>query len=456
MVQKLKKISKLRKNFFIKTFGCQMNEYDSNRISDLVKQIGYKKTENLDETDCYILNTCHIREKATEKVYHDIGRLKKKYRNKKKPIVLITGCVAQAENEEMLKREKYIDAVIGPQSYQNIPNILNRIFKKKSYLNFTDFDVIEKFDKLNVLKNSDSKVSAFITVQEGCDKFCNFCVVPYTRGSEYSRSINEILDEAKILISNGAKEIVLLGQNVNAYKYKSGDKNFYLSDLIRQLDNISELKRIRYTTSHPNDMTDDLIDCYKNVKKLVTFIHLPAQSGSNKILSRMNRKYSKEKYLLIVEKLKKVCPQIEFSSDFIIGYPGETKKDFDETIDLIKKVGFINSYSFIYSKRPGTPATNLDSISQETQKKRLTILQNLLTKIQKSNNEKNLGKIKEVLVENKLKNQNKYFGRTLECTPVFFDANSNDVGKIIDVEIKDLNNHSLFGAKKNLEKETAA
>ena len=433
-----------------------MNEYDSNRISDLVKQIGYKKTENLDETDCYILNTCHIREKATEKVYHDIGRLKKKYRNKKKPIVLITGCVAQAENEEMLKREKYIDAVIGPQSYQNIPNILNRIFKKKSYLNFTDFDVIEKFDKLNVLKNSDSKVSAFITVQEGCDKFCNFCVVPYTRGSEYSRSINEILDEAKILISNGAKEIVLLGQNVNAYKYKSGDKNFYLSDLIRQLDNISELKRIRYTTSHPNDMTDDLIDCYKNVKKLVTFIHLPAQSGSNKILSRMNRKYSKEKYLLIVEKLKKVCPQIEFSSDFIIGYPGETKKDFDETIDLIKKVGFINSYSFIYSKRPGTPATNLDSISQETQKKRLTILQNLLTKIQKSNNEKNLGKIKEVLVENKLKNQNKYFGRTLECTPVFFDANSNDVGKIIDVEIKDLNNHSLFGAKKNLEKETAA
>ena len=433
-----------------------MNQYDSNRISDLVRKIGYHKTEDINETDCYILNTCHIREKATEKVYHDIGRLKKKYRNKKKPIVLITGCVAQAENEVMLTREKYIDAVVGPQSYQNIPKILNNILRKKSSVNFTDFDVIEKFDKLNVIENSDSKVSAFITIQEGCDKFCNFCVVPYTRGSEFSRSINEILNEAHILISNGAKEIVLLGQNVNAYKYKSDKKNFHLSDLIRELNKITELKRIRYTTSHPNDMTDDLIDCYKDIKKLATFIHLPAQSGSNKILEKMNRKYSREKYLLIIDKLKKVCPEIEFSSDFIVGYPGETNRDFDETIDLIKKVEFINSFSFIYSPRPGTPATSLDPVSEQIQKKRLVILQKLLAEIQKSKNEKNLGKFKEVLVENKLKNQTKYFGRTLESTPVIIDTDSSDIGKIIDVEIKDFNNHSLFGIKKGLKKETAA
>ena len=273
-----------------------MNEYDSNRISHLIEKIGYKKTEILENTDCYILNTCHIREKATEKVYHDIGRLKKIYRNKKKPIVLVTGCVAQAENDEMLKRETYIDAVVGPQSYQNIPKILTQLNKKSMRLNFTDFDVIEKFDKLNILENFNSKISSFITIQEGCDKFCNFCVVPYTRGTEYSRSPNEIIEEAKKLILNGAKEIILLGQNVNAYNYKFEKKNFKLSNLIRELSEIEGLKRIRYTTSHPNDMSDDLIDCYKDVKKLMPFLHLPAQSGSNKILEKMNRKYTRENY----------------------------------------------------------------------------------------------------------------------------------------------------------------
>jgi len=433
-----------------------MNEYDSNRISDLVKQAGYKKTENLENTDCYILNTCHIREKATERVYHDIGRLKKKYKNKKKPIVLVTGCVAQAENDEMLKREKYIDAVIGPQSYQNIPKILLEFDKKKIGLNFTDFDVIEKFDKLNTLENCDSKISSFITIQEGCDKFCNFCVVPYTRGSEYSRSVKEIIDEAKKLILNGVKEIVLLGQNVNAYNYKSQNKNFKLSNLISEMDKIKGLKRIRYTTSHPNDMTDDLIDCYKHTTKLMPFLHLPAQSGSNKILEKMNRKYTKEKYLSIVKKMKKVSPNIEFSSDFIVGYPGESEKDFEDTIDLIKKVNFINSFSFIYNKRPGTPAWNLESVDKEIQKKRLIILQSLLEEIQKKKNKKNVGKFKEVLVENRLKNQSKFFGRTFELTPVIFDANEQDVGKIIDVEIKDCNQNSLFGSKRSSEKEVAA
>ena len=433
-----------------------MNEYDSNRISDLVKQIGYKKTEVIEDTDCYILNTCHIREKATEKVYHDIGRLKKKYRNKKKPIVLITGCVAQAENDEMLRREKYIDAVIGPQSYQNIPKILLEISNKNSVSNFTDFDVIEKFDKLNSVKNTDSKISAFITIQEGCDKFCSFCVVPYTRGNEYSRSFKEIINEANELVLNGVKEIVLLGQNVNAYNYNLSDQNFKLSNLIRELNQIKELKRIRYTTSHPNDMTDDLIDCYKDVEKLVTFLHLPAQSGSNKILEKMNRKYTKEKYLSIVEKMRKISPEIEFSSDFIVGYPGETEKDFNDTIELIKKVNFVNSYSFIYSARPGTPASYLEPVYKEIQKKRLIKLQSILDEVQRIKNKNSIGKFKEVLVENRLKNQSKFFGRTLDLTPVIFDATKHDIGKIIEVQIKDFNKHSLFGSKRNSEKETAA
>ena len=433
-----------------------MNEYDSNRISDLVKEVGYKKTENLENTDCYILNTCHIREKATEKVYHDIGRLKKKYRNKKKPIVLVTGCVAQAENDEMLKRENYIDAVVGPQSYQKIPEILLKLNKKKVGLNFTEFDVIEKFDKLKTLENFDSKISSFITIQEGCDKFCKFCVVPYTRGAEYSRSLKEIIDEAKKLILNGVKEIVLLGQNVNAYNYRSGNENFKLSHLIRQLNKIKGLKRIRYTTSHPNDMTDDLIDCYKDVTKLMPFLHLPAQSGSNRVLEKMNRKYTKEKYLSIVKKMKEISPNIQFSSDFIVGYPGESEKDFDDTIDLIKKVNFVNSFSFIYNKRPGTPASSLKSVDKEVQKKRLIILQNLLEEIQRKKNKENVGKFKEVLVENRLKNQSKFFGRTFELTPVVFDADECDIGKIIDVKIKDCNQNSLFGSKRSLDKEVAA
>ncbi len=433
-----------------------MNEYDSNRISDLVKNIGYEKTENLENTDCYILNTCHIREKATEKVYHDIGRLKKIYRFKKKPIVLVTGCVAQAENEEMIKREKFIDAVIGPQSYQNIPKILTDLNQKKKVLNFTDFDVIEKFDKLNNIKNNNNKVSSYITIQEGCDKFCNFCVVPYTRGAEYSRSIEEIIIETKKLVANGSKEITLLGQNVNAFNFRSENKNFRLSHLIRELNKIKDLKRIRYTTSHPNDMTEDLINCYKDVKKLMPFLHLPIQSGSNKVLKNMNRKYTKEKYLSIVEKIRKNSPNIEFSSDFIIGYPGESDKDFNDTIDLIKKVKFINSFSFIYNKRPGTPAANLACIDIEIQKRRLIVLQDLLKEIQEEKNKKNIGKIKEVLVENRLKNQDKFFGRTCELTPVVFDAKEQDVGKIADVEIINSTHNSLYGLKAIPRKEVAA
>ena len=434
-----------------------MNEYDSQRISSLAEKVGYNKTDNINNIDCYVLNTCHIREKATEKVYHDIGRLKKKYRNKKKPIVLVTGCVAQAENNEMLKREPYIDAVVGPQSYHNVPKILSKLYERKEKLNFTDFDVVEKFDELNKVKNLDSKVSSSITIQEGCDKFCNFCVVPYTRGPEYSRSPDEITKEAKDLILNGTKEITLLGQNVNAYSYNKKEKVFKFSNLIMSLEKLKELKRIRYTTSHPKDMTDDLIDCYKNVKKLMPFLHLPVQSGSNKILKSMNRKHSREEYLSIIHNLKRVRPNIKFSSDFIVGYPGETEKDFYDTILLVKEVNFINSFSFIYNPRPGTPASNLEEVNRETQMKRLTELQNLLAGIQIESNKNEIGKLTEVLIENKMKNQTKYFGRNENLTPVVINnASEKDVGKIISVRIKDCNRNTLLGVKENMEREVAA
>ena len=344
-----------------------MNEYDSNRISDFTKKINYTLTNNLSEADCYILNTCHIREKATDKVYHDIGRLKKEFRNKLKPIVLVAGCVAQAEGDILLKKEKYIDAVIGPQSYHQINDTILRLEKKSKPINFTEFDVIEKFDSLNSLKNSDNKISAFLTIQEGCDKFCKFCVVPYTRGAEFSRSLKELISEANQLVENGAKEIILLGQNVNAYNFEKKR----LSDLISEISKIKDLKRIRYTTSHPTDFTDDLVEVHKNCEKLMPLIHLPVQSGSNKILKEMNRKHSIEEYLKVIEKVKKVKPNIEFSSDFIIGYPGETYDDFKKTIELMKNVKFINCYSFIYSARPGTPAYNLSQINHDDAKKRL-------------------------------------------------------------------------------------
>ena len=434
-----------------------MNEYDSNRIADIVKSKDYVLTEDVKNIDCYVLNTCHIREKATEKVYHDIGRLKKNYKNKKKPIVLITGCVAQAENEEMLKREPYIDAVVGPQSYHELPKILSELKNSRKKINLTDFDVIQKFDKLNTIKNSNSNVSSFITIQEGCDKFCNFCVVPYTRGAEHSRSAKEIINEAKNLVSNGVKEITLLGQNVNAYNYSAPEGKIKLSNLISQLKDLKDLKRIRYTTSHPKDMTKDLIDCHKKVKKLMPCLHLPVQSGSNKILKSMNRKHTREEYLSIIQNLVKARPDINFSSDFIVGYPGETEKDFNDTLSLVKEVNFINSFSFIYNPRPGTPASHLKEIDKETQKKRLTILQNLLEDIQIKENKKKVGKLKEVLIENKMKNQSKYFGRIDDSTPVVIsNANSKDVGKIVFVRIKNYNKNILFGLKENLESGVAA
>ena len=418
-----------------------MNEYDSNRILDLTKKINYVSTKNLEEADCYILNTCHIREKATDKVYHDIGRIKKEFRNKKKPIVLIAGCVAQAEGEVLLKKEKYIDAVIGPQSYHEINNMILNLENNEKSINFTEFDVIKKFDIIKQIKNSDSKVSSFLTIQEGCDKFCKFCVVPYTRGAEFSRSINELVEEAKQLVDNGIKEITLLGQNVNAFNYE-GKK---LSDLILKISKIKELKRIRYTTSHPRDFTDDLIQIHKDCEKLMPLIHLPVQSGSNKILENMNRKHTIEEYLEIIEKLKKVRPDVELSSDFIIGYPGETQYDFEKTVELIKKIKFINLYSFIFSARPGTPAFNLKKVEKELAKERLTTFQNISKKIKTNYRQKLLAKTLPVLFENKTKDGNRYFGRDEHFNSVIVDSNDNLTGKTINIKITKLNQNTLFG-----------
>ena len=422
-----------------------MNEYDSNRILDLVKPIGYSTTKDASEADCYILNTCHIREKATDKVYHDVGRLKKEFRNKKKPMLLVIGCVAQAENEEMLKREKYIDGVVGPQSYHLIPEIIKKIENKKNKINRTEFDVVEKFDSLNLIKNSNSKISSFLTIQEGCDKFCHFCVVPYTRGPEFSRSFNEVIDEAKQLIENGSKEITLLGQNVNAYEYRDKTKTIHLSDLIFELNKFKELKRIRYMTSHPKDVTKDLIEAHQSCEKLMPVLHLPVQSGSSKILNAMNRKHNISYYYEIIEKLKKAKPGIRFSSDFIIGYPGETDGDFNQTLELIKKVEFINSYSFIYSSRPGTPASNLENVDATTAKKRLIKLQAILEGNNFNYKKKFLSKSIEVLFENKLKKQNKYFGRDEFLNSVVVESTQDLTGKILNISINNFNHNCLFG-----------
>ncbi len=426
---------------FIKTFGCQMNEYDSNRIYDVVKEIGFKKTEILSEATCYLLNTCHIRDKAKEKVYHEIGRLKKNFRLKQKPIVIVAGCVAQAENEEMLKREPYIDFVIGPQAYHKLNNKIQEYLKKQKRLDETEFDAISKFSFLKNIKNSSKKVSSFLTIQEGCDKFCHFCVVPYTRGPEFSRSFNEIVKEAKILVDNGVREIILLGQNVNAYE----NKNFRLSDLIFEIEKIPKISRIRYTTSHPKDMTDDLINLYKVSKKLMPLVHLPVQSGSDKILKLMNRKHLISDYLKVYERLKEINSEIEFSSDFIVGYPGESENDFNDTLNLVEKIKFINSFSFIFSPRPGTVASKLETIDREISLKRLEKIQQKLFNHQINKNKSLEKRVIDVLVENKTKESSKFFGRSEHMTPVIFDGNNDEVGKIVKVQIIKSNQNTLFG-----------
>jgi tRNA-2-methylthio-N6-dimethylallyladenosine synthase len=420
-----------------------MNEYDSNRIYDSVKKIGYEKTENYEEANCYLLNTCHIRDKAKEKVYHEIGRVKKIFRSKKKPLVIIAGCVAQAENQEMLKREPYIDLVIGPQAYHKINDTILNYKEKKKKLEETEFDAISKFKYFNKIKNDSGKISSFLTIQEGCDKFCHFCVVPYTRGPEYSRPFKQILDEVKYLADTGTQEIILLGQNVNAYN----NEKYRLSNLIFEIEKFPEIKRIRYTTSHPKDMSDDLIEVYKSSKKLMPLVHLPVQSGSNKVLDLMNRKHTISDYYKIFDQLKEINPSIQFSSDFIIGYPGEEDEDFKATFELIKKIKFINSYSFIFSPRPGTVAADLNLIDKKISMERLEKIQSQLYDNQMHMNKSLEHKTINVLVENLTEDKTGVFGRSEYMTSVIFDGKKEDIGKIVPVKINKSNRSTLFGEK---------
>jgi tRNA-2-methylthio-N6-dimethylallyladenosine synthase len=433
----------MKQKIFIKTFGCQMNEYDSNRIYDSVKKIGYEKTENYEDANCYLLNTCHIRDKAKEKVYHEIGRVKKIFRSKTKPLVIIAGCVAQAENQEMLKRESYIDLVIGPQAYHKINDTILNYIEKNKKTEETEFDAISKFQYFNKIKNNSGEISSFLTIQEGCDKFCHFCVVPYTRGPEYSRPFNQILDEAKYLTDSGTQEIILLGQNVNAYK----DKKYRLSDLILEIEKLAGIKRIRYTTSHPKDMTDDLIEVYKYSKKLMPLVHLPVQSGSNKILNLMNRKHTINEYYEIYDRLKEINSDIQFSSDFIIGYPGEEEDDFNSTFELIQKIKFINSYSFIFSPRPGTVAADLKLIDKKVSMERLEKVQSELYVNQMQMNKSLEDKTINVLVENLTDDKSQVFGRSEYMTSVIFNGKKDDIGKIVPVKINRSNRSTLFGEK---------
>ena len=424
-----------------------MNFYDSEKMSDLLMKHGYVATDIQEDADLIIVNTCHIREKASEKLFSDLGRIKK-IKDKKRLTVAVTGCVAQAEGEQISVRAPFVDLISGPQSYHRLPEMLRKISNGKSISPLLEFMPNEKFDNLEFGKNRKGP-TAFISIQEGCDKFCTFCVVPYTRGAEFSRSISEIIDEVSNLTDHGVCEVTLLGQNVNTYSYSKNGKEHRISDLIKKLDQYSELKRIRYTTSHPRDMTDDLIDCYSSSKKLMPFVHLPIQSGSNKILHLMNRKHKVEDYLKVYEKLININNDIKFSSDFIIGYPGETENDFNDTLKLLDKVNFINSFSFIFSPRPGTTASNYELIDNEICKERLIIIQKKLFNNQIQINKSMEKQSIEVLVENKLENQKKYFGRNKYLSSVIFDGSEDIIGKLVEVKIENSNQNSLFGKLDN-------
>ena len=417
-----------KKRIFVKSYGCQMNVYDSNRIKNLFEPKGYSETDDLTKADLIVLNTCHIREKAVEKVYSDIGRIKKIKKNKHK--LVIAGCVAQAEGKEIKKRASSVDYIVGPQSYHKLPSMIEN---NNSFIN-DDFLQNEKYKKL--LFKSSNTISEFVSIQEGCDKFCSFCVVPYTRGSEFSRSVNEIKEEIKKYIDNGIKEIILLGQNVNAYHDDSqSGKHADLAYLINKISEFDNIERIRYVTSHPNDMTSSLIEVHGKNFKLMPFLHLPIQSGSDKILQKMNRKHNVKKYYKIIDKLKSWRPDIALSSDFIVGFPEETNEDFDQTMKLVKNVNFAIAYSFMFSSRPGTPASKLKEVDLSIKKARLSALQSLLKEQQKNYNKSFVNSSLEILFDRKGRHKNQYIGRSIYNQSVFVNSVSNLIGKKLNVKI---------------------
>ena len=423
-----------------------MNEYDSNRIADLMSSADYKKVDTIELADYFIFNTCHIREKATQKVYSDIGKFKKILKDKKtKTTFVLAGCVAQAESAMVFEKSNFVDIVVGPQAYHKLPQLIKDHEGSQSNIFNTDLDVSEKFDSLERYQNLSSKVSSFITIQEGCDKFCKFCVVPYTRGPEFSRSQEQLLREIATLVNKKKKEITLLGQNVSGYKHE----DINLAKLIKKISSTQELKRIRFTTSHPNDFDEELINIFRDEEKLMPQLHLPVQSGSNKILALMNRNHTREFYLELLEKFRNVRKDIEFSSDFIIGYPGETDKDFEETLSLVDTVKFSNSYSFVYSQRPGTPAVDYQQIPKEIAQSRLEVLQNKLIDLQIKFNESKINTKTKLLLENITKKGYQFFGRNEHMQAVFVEGTNYIPGTMTDVMVQSCNRNNLFGAANN-------
>jgi len=432
------------KKLFVKTYGCQMNAYDSAKMADLLAPLGYAATDAPEDADMVILNTCHIREKAAEKVYSELGRLRtlkaEKARAGTPMLLAVAGCVAQAEGEEIVARQPAVDMVVGPQSYHRLPEMIARSARQAGHALETDFPALEKFDSLP--EPSASGVSAFLTVQEGCDKFCTFCVVPYTRGSEQSRPPQAILREARQLVVKGAREIVLLGQNVNAYRCEG----WGLAQLCDALAEIDGLARIRYTTSHPRDMDDALIAAHGKNPKLMPYLHLPVQSGSDAVLEAMNRRHGADEYRRLVERIRGACPDIALTSDFIVGFPGESDADFEATLKLVRDIGYATAFSFKYSKRPGTPASTMrKQIPEDVKAARLDTLQKLLLSQQYAFDDSQIGKTVPVLFEKTARDKGQLMGRTPYLQPVHVHADSALIGQVADVRIERRTANSLHG-----------
>ncbi|MBN9553301.1 MAG: tRNA (N6-isopentenyl adenosine(37)-C2)-methylthiotransferase MiaB [Alphaproteobacteria bacterium] len=438
------------KKLFIKTYGCQMNAYDSARMADLLAPLGYAGAETPEDADMVILNTCHIREKAAEKVYSELGRIRAlkddKSRAGGRMLVAVAGCTAQAEGEEILARAPVVDMVVGPQSYHRLPEMIARIARGAGERVEADFPALEKFDVLPQAV-SDTGVSAFLTVQEGCDKFCTFCVVPYTRGPEHSRAPEQILAEARALAARGARELVLLGQNVNAYRGTDAHgKGWSFARLIAAIADIDEILRIRYTTSHPRDMDDDLIAAHGDIEKLMPFLHLPVQSGSDSVLAAMNRQHSADDYRRLITRIRAARPDIAFSSDFIVGFPGESDADFEATLQLVRDVRFAQCFSFKYSARPGTPATAAKKqIAENVKSARLDVLQKLLLSQQDDANRALIGTTQNILFEKTGRGPGQVVGRTPHLNPVHVEGPASLIGRVRPVMIEALTANSLKG-----------
>jgi len=439
------------KRLFIKTYGCQMNVYDSERMADVLRPLGYAPTDTPEGADFVILNTCHIREKAAEKVYSELGKLRmmkdeKVAAGNGSMTIAVAGCVAQAEGEEIMRRQPAVDLVVGPQAYHQLPELLTRTARARGERIGADFAPNEKFDALPVTRGTEG-VTAFLTVQEGCDKFCTFCVVPYTRGAEWSRPVKAVLEEARALAGRGVREITLLGQNVNAYDGEGPDgKPFTLAKLAYALAEIEGIDRIRYTTSHPNDMSDDLIAAHADLQALMPYLHLPVQAGSDRILRLMNRKHGRQKYFDQIDRIREARPDMALSGDFIVGFPGENDRDFEDTLDLVRRVNYASAFSFIYSPRPGTPAATMAAqVPEEVAKARLYALQALLTEQQVAFNQSLAGRVLPVLFEKKGRHDQQAIGRSPYLQSVHVEGADHLIGQIVDVEILSGKQNSLSG-----------